>query len=208
MKLLQVLKTYKKTIVAAILVSLLSGLLLSTCAVPRLYRATAVLMVAGAEDPATGKVSYLDVLANKQLVKTYCEIIPSKDVMNRVSQELHFTVSAEELRRAVRVRQKGDTVLIEISVYFPNSRQAASIANKTAEVFIEKEKTTLRMANVRLIDAASENRIPVSPNIPLYMVGAVLIGFILTFSGCLMVGCARRSPDIGNTPGKDDADGI
>jgi capsular polysaccharide biosynthesis protein len=190
--------------VIATLVALLGGLLVSTYALPQLYRATAVIMITGTEDPDTGQVSYLDVLANKQLVKTYCEIVPGPAVMEQVAREVDFKVSAEDLRRAVRVTQRGDTVLMEISVLFPNPRQAASIANTTAGVFIQKENTLLRMANARLVDPAVENKVPVGPNILLNTVAGALIGFILAVFGCLMVDCVRRSPGQGNMPGEDE----
>lgn len=186
--LIKVVNRYKFLVILVTGLFIIGGWLFSRFMTP-LYQASTVLMVTNSED---SKVDYMEIMANKQMVKTYSQLVTSRAVMEQVVQALDFTVTVGTLRQAVYVRQLGDTEIMEIRVTYPDPKQAVTIANKTAEVFILNLHKTLGLNNVRLIDMAVENSAPVKPDVRLNTILAGLSGFILIITGCLFMDYVRK----------------
>lgn len=186
-----VLRTYRFPIVAVTALFILGAIVISGLA-PPLYEAKAVLIVTNKEKTAGAGVDYMSVLANKHLVGTYCEILPTAAVLNRVTGELGPRVTAEELREAITVRQLGDTELMEITVVSTSRNRAVEIADKTVRVFTSYIEDIFPFADVRPAGPVLGNKTPVSPKTSLNTTVAGLGGFLIILIWCLAVNCVRQ----------------
>lgn len=188
LRLIKVLNRHKFLIILVTGLFIIGGWLFSQFMTP-LFQASTVLIVTNSESP---KVDYMEIMANKQMVKTYSQLVTSRAVMEKVVQELDFPVTVSILRQAIYVRQLGDTEIMEINVIYPDSKQAVRIANKTAEVFILNLHKVFGLKNVKLIDMAVENSAPVKPDVRLNTILAGISGFILVVTGCLFMEYVRK----------------
>lgn len=101
---------------------------------PRVYRASAMLLVNQAQD-ARG-LDYSSVLMSEKLTRTYAELIKKGPVLSATIQKLGLPLGVEELDRLVDVRVVRDTQLLELSAEHERPELARDIANTLAEVFI------------------------------------------------------------------------
>lgn len=133
----------------------------------------------------SNQVNYDGILSNQKMVKTYTQIIKSRKILLEVKQQLDRGYSIGELQDMLEVSSVSDTEIITIKVTSQYKEEASEIANKIAQVFIDEIKETMEITNIRVIDEAIVNDIPVSPNTNLNCViggGAGLcIGLLLAF---------------------------
>lgn len=198
--LLWALKKYKNLIIIITVLSLAAGFTISSLTIPTLYRATTVLMVASTENtPETdvegttvNQVDYMTILANKQALKTYCQIVSSTTVLEEVVKKIDFAVTTDELRGSLFVRQIGDTELMEIQVTHGNPEHSVIIANTVGSVFVNYVNTILGFHNIKMIVPAAHKGFPVIPNRIVHGLAAMLAGFTLTFLSCLTLDFIRQ----------------
>lgn len=197
---LWVLKKYKNLILIITVLSLVAGLTISTLTIPTFYRATTVLMVASTENTletdlegtTVNQVDYMTILANKQALKTYCQIVSSTAVLEEVVKKIDFAVTPDELRGSLSVRQIGDTELMEIQVTHINPEHSVIIANTVGSVFVNYVNTILGFHNIKMIVPAAHKGFPVIPNRIVHSLIAMLAGFTLTFLSCLTADFIRQ----------------
>lgn len=180
-----IFKRYKIAIIVVTVISFFIGMLYSMYVVKPVYGAKAVIMVTTVDENKLQKFDYVNIIANRQVVKTYSEIIQSGTVMERVASMMGESVTVEQLKNAITVRQIGSTELMEISALSGNPLTAATIANKTAEAFIRHIGEVFKVDNVKILETAVENGRPVKPNLYLYIIAAAVLGFCIVVASCL-----------------------
>ncbi len=116
-----------------------------------------------------------------QLVGTYSEIITSPIILEQVISQLGLDMSYEELQGKVNVEITENSQLLTIVVNDADPALAVSIANNTAEVFETEIIELMNVDNVSMLSPAvvTENQMPVSPNPPLNILLAAIIGLIV-----------------------------
>jgi len=123
---------------------------------------------------------YNDILANRQLVKTYREIARSRTVMDEVIRSQNLTgYNADQLRALVDVTLRGDTEIIAVSVEHKDPYFAARIANGVASSFKENTIRIMQVENVTVVDNAIAPDVPVKPRKMLTMAVAGFAGGML-----------------------------
>ncbi|MBS3938730.1 MAG: lipopolysaccharide biosynthesis protein [Peptococcaceae bacterium] len=160
------------------------------------YRAETTLLVRN--QAATTAITHADLLASRQLVRTYREIARSRAVAVEVKEKLGLQQSVQQLQAMVDVTLRGDTEVIAISVESTNPEFAALLANAVGEAF---QKTTIRVMqveNVMVVDRAVTPEYPVAPRKLLSVVVAGLLG------GMTAVGLAFVLSYLDNTFKKPD----
>lgn len=123
-------------------------------------------------------LSTTDLYIGATLVLDYSEIAKSRLVASAVANELGLNMSPAALSSKISVSQKPETRVIQISVRDPNPELAMMIANKEAEVFMQKVAEIMQIENVQIIDTAELPLFPVSPNKQLNILIAVALGFV------------------------------
>ncbi|MGV8907050.1 MAG: YveK family protein [Acetobacterium sp.] len=121
-----------------------------------------------------------ELKTNQQLVGTYSEIAKSKSVMSEVNSGLGLDISNSALAEMISVAAVNETELIEITVTSQDPVLAATIANKTAAVFMTNVTELMKINNLQVVDIAEVNNSPVSPNLNLNMAIAFLLGIVVS----------------------------
>lgn len=187
-----VLKRFRLLIIVMTIIAFLVGAYYSMYVVKPVFGAKTVIMITTTDENNVQKFDYVTILANRQLVKVYSEIIQSNEVLDRLALLLGESVTAEQLKKAITVRQVGGTELIEIDALSGDPQSAASIANETAIVFIRHISEIFRVNNVKVLEAAVENVKPLKPNLWLNIITVTLLGFCITVALCLTFAYVRQ----------------
>lgn len=120
------------------------------------------------------------VQTNLQLINTYNVIITSPAVLDTVSKDLDLDLTALQLKEKITVGSEKDSQVLNLSVQDPDAEVAAQIANKTAEVFMEKVKKFMKVDNVTILAQAdvTENPAPIKPRPLLNVAIAIVVGLM------------------------------
>jgi capsular polysaccharide biosynthesis protein len=177
---------------------------LITLLLPEVYAGSArikVELVAFTEQNLATSPSYSNY--DPYLIQTEFEVIQSEVILDKVIEKLNLNETygkkfnagsklktAESrmlLKRQIELRPVRNTTLIEIRAYSDDKKEAASIANKVAEVYHQYRADQFRelMAvnakqsmgtKVQIIDRAEPGIKPVRPNRPLNIFIGMIIG--------------------------------
>ena len=188
-QLARVLRKNLKYIIAATLLLGLLGLLGSTLLMTPIYEAKTKMIVNTRVDK-NENLTNDQLTSAKNLVDTYAVVITSRDVLNRVNEELSLNMSYDSLKDCVQVRAVDDTQVMEITVRHSNSNTALLIAEKLLKIAPGVLIDTVEAGSVKTVEQAHVGNNPVSPNVLsntliMAVVGAVLscvvvvIGFFL-----------------------------
>lgn len=144
-------------------------------------------------------VNINDLNASKSLVETYIEVLSSNAVMNKVGERLvsdtdlsdlqnQFTMedgvlSAEEIRSCITMTASNQTEVLKITARTKKPEISAEICNTVAEIAPEFLSRIVGAGSVEIIDKAVPVYLPVAPNVPLFTVLGVAVGFLLSFGG-------------------------
>lgn len=129
-----------------------------------LYHSSTTLILVSNNDNQNSTVIQSELNLNKNLVKTYSEIVKSRSVLNKVIDKLKLSVSADELSKDINVTSVENTEIIRIQVSNENNKMAKNIASATSEVFISEIKKIYKLTNVSVVDEASLESSPYNVN--------------------------------------------
>jgi receptor protein-tyrosine kinase len=120
-----------------------------------------------------------------QRVQSYAALATSRELMQRVISRLNLNLTPGQLAAKVTAQVATNTVIIELAVTDPDPATAQQIAKAESEEFTgflaELETPPGQTAPIKasIVDEASYNAHQISPNVPLNLVVAALIGLIL-----------------------------
>lgn len=131
-------------------------------------------------DSSSTPITTNDVTLSNNLVKTYSEIVKSRNVLTKVIEKLHLSESYEQLAGKVTVSSVTSTQLITIRISDKSSEDAMIIANEIAKVFKSEIKDIYGIDNVQIVDEAVESATPYNINIIketiIYFIAGLAIG--------------------------------
>lgn len=145
---------------------------------PILYQTETTLYVEPSVN--SNQVNYDTIITNQKMVKTYTQIIKSRKILSKVKKVLNLDYDFKVLNKMISVSSVNDTEIIKIKVTSEYKDQAVKIANTTAVVFIDEIKETMDITNIKVIDEAILNDIPVSPNIKLNCLFGAGMGLVVS----------------------------
>lgn len=121
-----------------------------------------------------------DVTLSNNLVKTYSEIVKSRNVLSKVIENLHLDESYESLKGQVTVSSVTSTQLISIKISDKDPKKAKEIADELGKVFKAEIKEIYRIDNVQIVDEAVAANSPYNINIVkesiIYLVAGLVLG--------------------------------
>ncbi|MDD2923359.1 MAG: GNVR domain-containing protein, partial [Anaerolineales bacterium] len=119
-------------LVTGVALGALAGLVISILQSP-VYQASTRILVMRAPQEQTTDYTYL---SDQQLVQTYMQLLTTQPVLQKTSEILGTSVSAEQ----VKVQQIGDTQTIQVTVEDETPRRASDIANVLVQVLISQNE--------------------------------------------------------------------
>ena len=105
-----------------------------------------------------------DITLSNNLVKTYSEIVKSRNVLNQVINNLNLDTSYEALKNRVSVSSVTSTQLISIKVLNEDNKKAKEIADNISKVFKAEVKSIYGIDNVQIVDEAVPQNSPANIN--------------------------------------------
>ena len=121
-----------------------------------------------------------DVTLSNNLVKTYSEIVKSRNVLSKVIKKLNLSDSYESLSGKVTVSSVTSTQLITIRVSEKNPADAKTIANEIASTFKTEIKAIYGIDNVQVVDEAVEASVAYNINVVkeslIYFIAGLALG--------------------------------
>lgn len=141
------------------------------------YRSTSNVVLISEQNK---ELTYNDVTLSNNLVKTYSEIVTSRNILEKVIQNLNLNESYESLRKDVTVETTTSTQLIAISVVNPDAEQAKNITNEIASVFKKEIKSIYGIDNVQVVDRAVTVNTPYNIDVLketiIYIIAGLMLG--------------------------------
>ncbi len=122
---------------------------------------------------------------SQQRVKSYAQIINGPETLDAVRQELHLTVSAEDLAKKIKASAPLDTVLINVTVSDSDPVHAANIANSVGKQFantvnnleLGTNGTGSSAIKVSVVKNALPPKFPSSPKKAINLLLGLILGF-------------------------------
>lgn len=141
------------------------------------YEATAKLIVQSESE----SVNYSELLSNRELLKTYGEVLRSNQITEDVIRRLGLAISPEQLQKKLRTQSSGESLIVSVSVRDQDYRLAVAIVNTFAQSFLDNIHQIMRVGNVTILDQAKEDvRVkPVRPKPLLNMALALIVAIVL-----------------------------
>ncbi|MGO0062405.1 YveK family protein [Brevibacillus fluminis] len=145
------------------------------------YQASVTLLV---EIPqVNNQIGYDQLRANQILLRTYEEIIRSRNITEDVIKKLDLQMTSEEFLKKITVASPADSLITSIQVTDEDPQKAIRIADEIAHSFSSNLGSIMNVRNVSILNQAQlDSEKPVSPKPYLNMT----IAFILS----LCAGCA------------------
>ena len=145
---------------------------------PMYKSSTTIVLVNENKDSSTYNTTEQQL--NKNLVGTYSEIIKSRMILETVISNLKLDYTSANLASNISVEAVDNTEIIKVSVSDANAKEATSIANEIAKVFMEKIQKIYNLNNVSIIDKAEDAIAPYNVNYVKDNAIYVLIGLALS----------------------------
>ena len=122
-----------------------------------------------------------DIETNLQLINTYNVIITSPFILSKVIDNLELNTTTDILYEKIEVNSEQNSQVINVSVQDSSPIEAVNIANMTAEVLQNEIQTLMNVDNITVISPAVNKKDikPISPNTPLNLVIAAVIGLMV-----------------------------
>ncbi len=160
-----------------------SALCVSLYAITPQYSSTIRLYVNNKTE-ASGSLTSSDVSAAKSLVETYITIIESDSFIDEIAEEIEGKYTNGQIRKMLSARSINGTEVFEVSVSGPSPEECAGIANKIAELAPAKITEIIEGSSVKIVDRAKVPSSPISPDIPLNIELAALLGIVVS---CILI---------------------
>lgn len=142
-----------------------------------------------------------DVMMYQKLMKTYAEVIKTKDSVQKALETIEGNVSTERVAKVlsnITVSPSADTQILEITYKTKNRHEAISILKSITNTFITQSKELIPNGNIQVIQKAEEPKNPVAPN----KMMNIAIGFLLGLM--ISIGIAFLQEYLDNTFKKSD----
>lgn len=190
----------KMLIVVLCILGIILSVVYTRFMVTPMYKSRTSLVLAGSSNKEDASITANDLTMNSKLVSTYGEIVKSRTVAEHVINELGLSITENTLINSITIASKTGSDIIEISVSNKSGKEAADIANKIAEVFIEKVKEIYNLENVSIIDKAIEPVVPYNVSLPknvvIFAVGGIVLACAIIFVSMIFDTTVKGQEDV------------
>lgn len=148
---------------------------------PRLYAATATLMVI---PPASGPSAIDTMVTGQQMVTTYTTLASNATVVAKAALTVPGSPPPAALAQNIAATPEAGTNLLTVTVTSRHPRQAAQLTNAISHVLVSTVARITGQPTLKLVTPATPNATPVSPQLKRTLGLAFLLGLL---GGVLLV---------------------
>lgn len=177
-------KWYIVVIVTAICAAL--GSIYSLYFVEPVYESSIPVIIGSVQQQKSGSAqnsntqSYNDIMMYQKLVKTYCEFVKTRIVVEDAINNSGIKTTYEDAIDMISAVAQNDTEFLKISVKSPNKFEAALLANALAKSLKEISADVKNIDNVQLVDEASVPTSPINKSPLIYIMISFAMGIVLS----------------------------
>ena len=172
-------KRWKIIALTTVLATLVSGIF-SFFVISPTYEASTKVFI-GKEESSMESYNYNDITMYQKLLKTYSELIKTKDLINRAITNSKYELKVEEVLNDVSVTTVADTQMIQISYRSTSPNIAKNMLENITNEFIVTAQELVPNGNVRILESVELPKDPVAPNKKMNIAIAFILGMMVGF---------------------------
>ena len=172
-------KRWKIIALTTVLATLVSGIF-SFFVISPTYEASTKVFI-GKEESSMESYNYNDITMYQKLLKTYSELIKTKDLINRAITNSKYELKVEEVLNDVSVTTVADTQMIQISYRSTSPNIAKNMLENITNEFIATAQELVPNGNVRILESVELPKNPVAPNKKMNIAIAFILGMMVGF---------------------------
>ena len=144
------------------------------------YEASTKVFI-GKEESSMESYNYNDITMYQKLLKTYSELIKTKDLINRAITNSKYELKVEEVLNDVSVTTVADTQMIQIAYRSTSPNIAKNMLENITNEFIATAQELVPNGNVRILESVELPKNPVAPNKKMNKAIAFILGMMVGF---------------------------
>lgn len=170
-------KRWKLILICTLTATLLSAIVTFFLIRPQ-YEANTKLFI-GKEESINKTYDNNDVMMYQKLLKTYSEVIKTKDLAKLAINETNVDMQPQTLLSNLTVVPLADTQILQIKFKseFPND--AKEIVRGVTDEFIKLSKELVPNGNIQILETVQVPQNPISPNKKMNITIAALLGLMI-----------------------------
>lgn len=140
---------------------------------------TSTKLFVGKEQGAEQGYSSSDVQMYQQLLKTYSEVIKTRDIAKAAIEKANLDLKSEEILSNISVVTLADTQILQIKYESINPEESIEVINAIKEEFMKVAVELVPNGNIQVLEEPVFPEKPVSPNKKLNIAIGLVLGLML-----------------------------
>lgn len=172
-------KRWKIIVLTTVLATVGSGIF-SFFVISPTYEASTKIFI-GKEGAESEGYNSSDVSMYQNLIKTYSELIKTKDLVNKAINNSQYDLSVNNVLNGITVNTLTGTQILQISYQSKSPSIAKNILESITNEFITKAEELVPNGNVKILESVELPKNPVAPNKTMNIAIAFILGMMVGF---------------------------
>lgn len=172
-------KRWKIIALTTVLATVVSGIF-SFFIISPTYEASTKIFI-GKEGAESEGYNSSDVSMYQNLIKTYSELIKTKDLVNKAIDNSQYDLSVNNVLNGITVNTLTGTQILQISYQSKSPSIAKNILESVTNEFITKAEELVPNGNVKVLESVELPKNPVAPNKTMNIAIAFILGMMVGF---------------------------
>ena len=172
-------KRWKIIALTTVLATVVSGIF-SFFVISPTYEASTKIFI-GKEGAESEGYNSSDVSMYQNLIKTYSELIKTKDLVNKAIDNSEYDLSVNNVLNGITVNTLTGTQILQISYQSKSPSIAKNILESITNEFITKAEELVPNGNVKILESVELPKNPVAPNKTMNIAIAFILGMMVGF---------------------------
>ncbi len=172
-------KRWKIIALCTLIATLVSGIFSFFIIAPT-YEASTKIFI-GKEGAESEGYNSSDVSMYQNLLKTYSELIKTKDLVNRAIDNSEYDLSINNALSSISVNTVTGTQILQISYKSKSASIAKNMLENVTKEFINKAQELVPNGNVQVLEHVELPEKPVAPNKTMNIAIAFILGIMVSF---------------------------
>ena len=172
-------KRWKIIVLTTVLATVVSGIF-SFFVISPTYEASTKIFI-GKEGAESEGYNSSDVSMYQNLIKTYSELIKTKDLVNKAINNSQYDLSVNNVLNGITVNTLTGTQILQISYQSKSPSIAKNILESVTNEFITKAEELVPNGNVKILESVELPKNPVDPNKTMNIAIAFILGMMVGF---------------------------
>lgn len=172
-------KRWKIIVLTTVLATVVSGIF-SFFVISHTYEASTKIFI-GKEGAESEGYNSSDVSMYQNLIKTYSELIKTKDLVNKAINNSQYDLSVNNVLNGITVNTLTGTQILQISYQSKSPSIAKNMLESITNEFITKAEELVPNGNVKILESVELPKNPVAPNKTMNIAIAFILGMMVGF---------------------------